>query len=88
MRTVTHSSTVNVQQSVIFKQKMKDYLIKPIKAGFVGFATILMVLFFINLLSFVFGSTEHFGMDILDMLLAGVGFLLQLTSTLLKSLVR
>lgn len=88
METITHSTAIDIKKIQTAKKKLKDYFIKPLKAGFYGFITILLVLFIINLFSFLFGSTEHFGMDILDILLASVGFILQLTATLFKSFVR
>ncbi len=79
MKTLTHTSPVQITSSVPGYKKINNYLVKPIKAGFLGFASILMIIFFINLLSYVVGSTENFGMDYLDLLLAGVGFFLQMT---------
>ncbi len=88
MKAIAHSNAIKTNYIKTNRQKVKEYLVKPIKAGFLGFATILMVLFFINLLSFIFGTVEHFGMDLLDMMLAAVGFILQLSGTLLKSFAR
>jgi hypothetical protein len=68
--------------------KLNNHLIKPLKAGFWGFTTILMIIFFLNLISFVIGSNEKFGMDFLDLQLAGVGFVLQVTSTSLKNFIK
>jgi hypothetical protein len=47
-----------------------------------------MIIFFLNLISFVIGSNEKFGMDFLDLQLAGVGFVLQVTSTSLKNFIK
>lgn len=88
MKTLTHTGPVQITSAVPAYKKINNYLVKPIKAGFLGFAAILMIIFFINLLSYVMGSTEKFGMDYLDLLLAGVGFFLQMTSALLKSFTR
>lgn len=88
MKTLTHSNSVQISASLTETKKINSYVFKPIKAGFLGFATIMMLIFFINLISFVVGSTENFGLDIIDLLLAGVGFILQLSSTLLKSFIR
>ncbi len=88
MKTLTHTGPVQITSTVPAYKKINNYLVKPIKAGFLGFASILMIIFFINLLSYVLGSTEKFGMDYLDLLLAGVGFFLQMTGALLKSFVR
>ena len=88
MKTLAHSNPTQISTSILGSSKLTNHLIKPLKAGFLGFATILMILFFINLFSYVIGTNEKFGMDVLDLLLAGVGFFLQLTGTLLKSFVR
>ena len=88
MKTLTQSNTVQITNSVSGYRKLNSHLLKPLKAGFLGFATILMILFFINLLSYVAGSAEKFGMDYLDLLLASVGFALQTTGTFLKSFSR
>lgn len=88
MKTITETNSVQIATSIPNFSKLNTILIKPLKAGFLGFATIMMLLFFINLLSFVVGSNEKFGLDIIDLLLAGVGFVLQTTGTMLKSFAR
>ena len=88
MKTIAETSPVQISTSITNFSKLDSILIKPMKAGFLGFITILMLLFFINLLSFIVGSNEKFGLDIIDLLLAGVGFVLQTTCTLLKSFSR
>jgi len=84
MKTIAQTRPVPMTTSLHNNAKINDYLLKPLKAGTIGFVTILMLLFFVNLLSVVIGINEKFGMDFLDMLLAGVGFLLQMSGTLLK----
>jgi hypothetical protein len=88
MKTLTQSSSIQITNTIPKFVKLNNYFVRPLKAGFAGFATILMIVFFINLLSFVVGSSSNFGMDYLDLLLAGVGFVLQLTGALLKSFTR
>ena len=88
MKTLIQSNRVQVTTSVSDYRKLNSHLIQSLKAGFVGFATIMMIIFFINLLSFVIGTNEKFGLDFIDLLLAGVGFILQMTGTLLKSFIR
>ena len=88
MKTLVQSNLAQVSTSILGSRKLANYLIQPLKAGFLGFSTVLMIIFFINLLSFAIGTNEKFGLDVLDLLLAGVGFFLQLTGTLLKSFVR
>lgn len=69
-------------------KKLNNHLVKPLKSGFLGFTTILMIIIILNLLSFVIGSNEQFRIDFLDFQLAGVGFLLQTTGASLKSFIR
>ena len=88
MKTIAQSNPVQIATSIPEHRKLNDYFIKPLKAGFLGFTTILMIIFFINLLSFVVGSNEKFGLDIMDLLLAGVGFVLQMLSSLFKCFIR
>ena len=88
MKTLTHSNPIQITTSIPRFVKVNMYILKPLKAGFIGFATILMILFFINLFSYISGSAEKFGMDYLDLLLAAAGFFLQTSSTLLKSFIR
>ena len=88
MKTLAETNSVQITTSIPNFSKLNSILIKPLKAGFLGFATIMMLLFFINLLSFVVGSSEKFGLDLIDLLLAGVGFALQTAGTLLKSFAR
>ncbi len=83
--TNTTSNSLRFPASLIKSDKVNNYFVRPLKAGCIGFATILLVVFIINLLSFVTTASETFGMDYLDLLLASVGFFLQTTGTLLKS---
>ena len=88
MKIITQSSPVQNTTSIPDYRKLNNHLIKPLKAGFWGFTTILMIIFFMNLIFTIIGASEKFGMDILDLLLAGVGFVLQMTSTIIKNLIR
>jgi hypothetical protein len=88
MKTITQSNQVQITASLPEIRKINEHLLKPLKAGFLGFTTILMIIFFINLFSYIIGTNEKFGMDVLDLLLAGVGFFLQSAGALLKSFVR
>jgi len=88
MNTIIKSNPVHNSISIHDYKKLNNHLVKPLKSGFLGFTTILMIIIIINLLSFVIGSNEKFGIDFLDFQLAGVGFLLQMTGTSLKSFIR
>lgn len=80
-------SSIQNATSTIKYGKLNNHLIKPFKAGFGGFTTILMIILFLNLIFFVFGSNEKFGMDFLDLQLAGVGFILQVTRSSLENFI-
>jgi hypothetical protein len=88
MKTLVQSNPAQITTSILGSRKLTNHIIKPLKSGFLGFTTIMMIIFFINLISYMIGSNEKFGLDVLDLLLAGVGFFLQMTSTLLKSFIR
>lgn len=88
MKTTTQSSPVQNTTSIPDYRKLNNHLIKPLKAGFWGFTTILVIIFFMNLISFIIGSNEKFEMDFLDIQLAGVGFALQMTGTSLKNFIK
>jgi len=88
MKTIIKSSPVHNSISIHDYKKLNNHLVKPLKSGFLGFTTVLMIIIIINVLSFVIGSNEKFGIDFLDFQLAGVGFVLQMTGTSLKSFIR
>jgi len=88
METIKQSSPIQNATSTPNYGKLNNHLIKPLKTGFLGFTTILMIIFFLNLISFVIGSNEKFGMDFLDFHLAGVGFVLQMTRTSIKNFIK
>jgi hypothetical protein len=88
MRTKTQSSSDYFANSIQGFRKLSNPIVKPLKAGFLGFLTILTILFFINLISFITGTNEKFGMDSFDFLLAGTGFVLQMTGTVVQSFIR
>jgi hypothetical protein len=63
MRTKIHSSSDYFANSIQGFRKLSNPIVKPLKAGFLGFITILMIIIVINLLSFVIGSNEKFRID-------------------------
>jgi hypothetical protein len=77
---------VHITTSVVDLKKLNNQLFKPLKAGSLGFITILMIIILINLLSFIIGPDVKFRMDTIDFLLAGVGFVLKMMGSLFKSL--
>ena len=88
MKTIIKSNPVHNSISIHDYKKLNNHLVKPLKSGFLGFTTILMIIIILNLLSVIIGSNEKFGIDFLDFQLAGVGFVLQMTGTSLKSFIR
>jgi hypothetical protein len=88
MKTITQSRPISIPGSITNYKKLSDHLFKPLKAGLVGFVTILILILLVNLVSYIIGINEKMGMDILDLLLAGLGFILQTAGALLKSFVR
>lgn len=88
MKTLVQMIPVSITTSASGFRKLNDRFVKPLKAGFLGFIIILFIIFFINLISYVSGSNEKFGMDFLDLLLAGLGFLLQMTGAIIKNYIK
>jgi hypothetical protein len=88
MKTKTQSNSVKNTTAIPNYRKLNNHLVKPLKSGFFGFTIILMIIIIINLLSFLIGSKEKFGLDFIDFQLAGVGFVLQVTGTSLKNFIR
>ena len=86
MKTIAQSGLVQNTSSIPEQSKLNNNFSKPLKAGFSGFTTILMIIFSMKLIHFIMGYNEKFGMDILDLLLAGIGFVLQMTHTSLKNI--
>jgi len=87
METIKQSSPIQNATSTPNYGKLNNHLIKPLKAGFGGFTTILMIIFFLNVVTVVIGANKKFGMDFLDFQLAGVGFVLQVTRSSLKNFI-
>ena len=86
MKIIKQSGLIQNTSSIPEQSKLNNYLVKPLKGGFSGLTTILMIIFFMKLIHFILGYNEKFGMDILDLLLAGIGFVLQMTHTSLKNI--
>jgi membrane-anchored protein YejM (alkaline phosphatase superfamily) len=54
----------------------RNYFLIPTKSGIFGFATFFTILVITKLLSFAIGTAEQFTIDIYDVLLSGIGFIL------------
>jgi hypothetical protein len=85
MKTITQSNSVQISRSLSSYRKLNNHIIQPIKAGFIGFMVVLMIIFFIDLLSYIMTSGEKSKLDLLDLSLGGVGFVLQFCESLLRS---
>ena len=86
MKTITQSNPVQLSTSVSGYGKLNNHLIQPMIAGFLGFSVILVLIFFIDLLSYNIGLNEKSKFDFLDLYLAGIGFVLRFTEVLLRSI--
>lgn len=74
-----------VESKSQFFSSLKKYLIFPIKAGFYGFSLVFFIIFFLKLLSFLFGVNEAFNLDLMDVMLSSVGFFLMFLIYILKN---
>ena len=88
IKTMTETNSVRITAPASSNKIFINYIISPLKAGFSGFATILMIIFISNLFLFTLGSNEKLSLDAMDLLLAGVGFFLQGTANLIKNFAR
>ena len=64
---------------------LRKYIILPIKAGFYGFTLVFSVILFVKLLSFLLGINDVFNLDLMDVILAFVGFFFMFLIYLLKN---
>jgi hypothetical protein len=85
METFTKSISSYIITSIPGFNKLNDHLFNATISGFLGFTAFLMTIFIMHVLLFVLGTNEKLGMDFLDFLLAGFGFFLQMTGSLIKS---
>ncbi|NWF88163.1 MAG: hypothetical protein HXY50_01740 [Ignavibacteriaceae bacterium] len=85
MKTMTQTNPIPITSSIEGAKKFDTFVFKPLRAGFKGFTITMMLLLVINLLSYAIGSEKTFGMDALDLGLAGLGFILQTLSSLFKN---
>lgn len=88
IKTVTPTDSVQLTAQTVNHKFLVNYFLTPLKAGFSGFATILMIIFISNLFLYTLGSNEKLTLDAMDLLLAGVGFFLQSSANLVKNFAR
>jgi hypothetical protein len=64
---------------------LRKYILLPLKAGFYGFTLVFSVILFVKLLSFLLGINDVFNLDLMDVILASVGFFFMFLIYLLKN---
>jgi hypothetical protein len=85
------NSIPNMESDKIVENKsqlamgLRKYIILPIKAGFYGFTLVFSVILFVKLLSFLLGINDVFNLDLMDVILAFVGFFFMFLIYLLKN---
>ncbi len=72
---VKRAGTNEKKQSVFF-QSLKCFVLKPIETGLIGFATFFTILIITKYLSYLIGTVEEFIVDIEDLILSAIGFIL------------
>lgn len=55
---------------------LKNFIFKPIKSGFLGFASFLIVLLITKFISYVIGTIDQFNFELDDLILSSIGFVL------------
>ncbi len=63
-----------------------NYFVVPFLSGLAGFASFLFILIFLDSAVYVLGITEAWNVGINTVLIAGVGFILQYTYQLIKTI--
>lgn len=58
------------------KSKFNCYLVKPLCAGILGFSLFLSIIILVKFLSYSLGYQKIFTVDIYDVILSGLGFVL------------
>lgn len=83
--------SANLKQIALLKLRSIDFgylnkhILQPIRNGLMGFVVIFMIIFFIRMILYITGITKILSIDILDLALALMGFLLQFFESLIKS---
>ena len=62
-----------------------NYVFQPIKSGIIGFSTFFTILILTKLLSYFIGTRDLFSVDIEDVLLSSIGFVLVFLIRLLEN---
>ena len=88
MKTIAQTNQLVIEKKENKYKKLNNHFVKPTQAGLRGFVTILLLIFFIHLVSYVLGNNKKLGLDFIDLQLAGMGFLLQLSKNVIQNLRR
>jgi hypothetical protein len=91
MREAMNSIPNNPNKNIIdtktqFFNVLKKYIILPVKEGLYGFTLVFTVILLVKLLSFLLGINENFNFDLMDIMLASMGFFFMLLIYFLKKL--
>ena len=84
MKTLTRTIFNGISQNFYRNEKLSLYFLSPLKAGFFGFSTIMIILFICDIFSSVLGIGS-IALNGIDIVLAGVGFVLKFGEHLLKN---
>jgi hypothetical protein len=79
MRSLTtniKSGSSKRKTTALYSQKIKALLLEPISSGFFGFALFFTILLITKLLASYFGTMPNFNVDINDVILSSIGFVL------------
>ncbi|MBU0561475.1 MAG: hypothetical protein KJ799_05620 [Bacteroidetes bacterium] len=77
MKGISLKHTVQTEQkSAASLDFMKNYVLYPLRSGLFGFSTFFAVLIFTKLLSYWIGTYEEFVVDLDDVFLSSIGFVL------------
>ncbi len=85
METLTTTISAYIITSIPGFSKLNGHFINALISGFLGFTTFFVIILLMHILKLILGYNEKFGLDFLDYLLAGLGFFLQMTGSLVKS---
>jgi hypothetical protein len=87
MNSISSANQENViKDKSQFFIKLTKYLASPIVAGFYGFALVFSVNLILKLLSFLLGINKPFNLDLIDVMISSIGFLLMFLINFRKNL--
>lgn len=84
MKTLTRIIFGGISKKAYNYEKLNLYLFRPLKGGVFGFSTIMIILFVCDIFSSLLGF-GNITLNTIDIVLAGVGFVLKFSEDLLKN---